>query len=160
MPYPLPFRPMTTPERALVLEIAVENAGPGELRLKKIGIGARPYRKHFVQLGGMGVRDLLWDGDDLLLLAGPTMDITGLQSVFRLRCAVCLDDDSLTGIDDPGLELLFQLPVVDGGDKAEGLARYDGLGEPGLLVVFDAPRPERLVGSDGVLADVYPLPAV
>jgi hypothetical protein len=143
---------------SLVLEIAPRKAGRGELRLRKIGSGGRPYRKHFVHLGGMGIRDLIWQGEDLLLLAGPTMDITGLQSIYRLRGAADLDDDSITGPEDPRLELAFHLPLAHGGDKAEGLVRYDGLGEAGLLVVYDAPRPERLVGADGVFADVFPLP--
>ncbi|HEY9879944.1 MAG TPA: DUF3616 domain-containing protein, partial [Leptolyngbyaceae cyanobacterium] len=36
------------------------------------------YRKHFLDLSGMGIRDLCWEGNDLLILAGPTMDISGL----------------------------------------------------------------------------------
>jgi hypothetical protein len=86
------------------------------------------------------------------------MDVTGLQTVYRLRDAAHVTGDSLTGAGDPRLEPLFDLPLVHGADKAEGLVRYDGLGRPGLLVVYDAPRPERLIGAEGVLADVYPLP--
>ena len=37
----------------------------------------------FLPLAGLGVRDLHLDGDDLLLLAGPTMVLDGAVRVFR-----------------------------------------------------------------------------
>ena len=43
------------------------------------------------------------------------------------------------------------------GRKAQGMLLDDGLGEP-YLMVHDAHHPGRLVGRDGVLADVYSLP--
>lgn len=143
---------------AMLLEIRLaENKGKW-LTLEPIGSSGRPYRKHFVDLDGMGVRDLMWHGDDLLILAGPTMDITGLQSIYRFRYAVDLADDSITALDAIRLKLLYHLPLVTEGDKAEGLCRYDGFGEPGLLVVYDAPRSDRLVADNAVLADVFDLP--
>jgi hypothetical protein len=45
----------------------------------------------------------------------------------------------------------------DCGRKAQGMLLDDGLGEP-YLMVHDAHHPGRLVGRDGVLADVYSLP--
>ena len=41
--------------------------------------------------------------------------------------------------------------------KAQGMLLYDGLGEP-YVTVHDEHHPGRLVGRDGVLADVYSLP--
>jgi hypothetical protein len=143
---------------ALFLELEVTDAGDGRLCLQPIGAGGRPYRKHFVELGGMGIRDLVWRGDDLLLLAGPTMDITGLQSVYRFHDAADLDDDSLSAMDGDRLSLAYHLPLMTGGDKAEGLCLFSGLDSPGLLVVYDAPRAERLVAADSVLADLFELP--
>ena len=43
------------------------------------------------------------------------------------------------------------------GRKAQGMLLDDGLGEP-YVMVHDAHHPGRLVGRDGVLADVYRLP--
>ena len=40
-------------------------------------------RKHFLQLGGLGVRDLHFAGDDLFILAGPTMVLDGDIRLFR-----------------------------------------------------------------------------
>ena len=43
----------------------------------------RGYRKHVLRLDGLGVRDLCPHGEDLLVLAGPTMDLDGPVHVFR-----------------------------------------------------------------------------
>ena len=40
-------------------------------------------RKLFLNLDGLGIRDLTLRGDDLLILAGPTMDLSGPAAVFR-----------------------------------------------------------------------------
>ena len=142
---------------ALLIEIEPKEAGKGELKLKKTGRKSRRYRKHFVDLGGMGLRDLCWQGDDLLMLAGPTMDLTGLQRVWRLRNAADLHDDSLAEEDDKRLQHLFDLPIVHGADKAEGIALYDGLGEPGLMILYDAPSDAHKLDRTSYLGDVYRL---
>jgi len=143
---------------ALVIEIEPKEAADGELALEGIGRKGRPYRKHFVDLAGMGVRDLCWSGDDLLILAGPTMDLTGLQTVWRLRDAADLDDDTISDGSGGRLQRLFDLPIVRNVDKAEGIALYDGLGEPGLIVLYDAPSQARKPDETSYLADVYRLP--
>ena len=70
-----------------LLEMAVgeDDDAPSTLKLKEIGSNGSLYRKHFLDLGGLGVRDLCLDGDDLLILAGPTMDLDGPVTVFRWR---------------------------------------------------------------------------
>ncbi|MCG6943521.1 MAG: DUF3616 domain-containing protein [Thiohalocapsa sp.] len=153
---------------ALLLEVAVDDGKAPKLKLEQIGraLGGkkRVYRKHFLALDGMGVRDLCWQGNDLLLLAGPTMDITGRQTLWRLRDAATLDDDSITRR-GRHLEPLFDLPFEPDGDKAEGLAPWyptssagAGNGHAGVMIVYDAPVPARKEGADGVRADVFGLP--
>ena len=44
-------------------------------------------RKHFLQLDGLGVRDLHFSGDDLYILAGPTMVLNGDIRVFKWPAA-------------------------------------------------------------------------
>ena len=97
---------------AILLEIRLAEDEGNRLTLESIGSGNRLYRKHFVYLQGMGVHELMWYGSDLLILAGPTMDITELQSIYRLRYAADLTDDSTTALDDGRLELLHHLPLV------------------------------------------------
>ena len=60
---------------AMIIELEVGD-GPG-LAPQPIGPGGRRYRKHFLDLRGLGVRDLCRHGNDLLVLAGPTMELDG-----------------------------------------------------------------------------------
>jgi hypothetical protein len=137
---------------AIILELQVTQAGR-ELRLEPIGSHGRPYKKHFVDLGGLGVRDLHWAGGDLLILAGPTMYLDGPSRLYRLA-AVHLDAGGLCVPD-----LLFDLPHGQAQEHAEGVTLFHPVeGRPTLLVVYDAPPASRLVDPGGVLADVFALP--
>jgi len=59
-----------------LLEIAVEARG-GQLRLVAVDDSGTFVRKHFLQLDGLGIRDLHFCGDDLYILTGPTMVLNG-----------------------------------------------------------------------------------
>ncbi|MBI6896624.1 DUF3616 domain-containing protein [Pseudomonas putida] len=142
---------------AVVLEIEPEQDknSPGTLRLKPIGPDGRPYRKHFFDLEGLGVRDLCWQGDDLLVLAGPTLDLDGPVTVFRWRGALASDEESVVFPDQ--LEKVLEVPFGKGDDHAEGLCLYepgDGTGAV-LLVVYDAAAEQRKQGATGVEGDLF-----
>lgn len=141
---------------AVVLELEVEEKGETELGLKKIGPGGRRYRKHFLQLGGLGVRELCRDGEDLLVLAGPTMNLDGPVCVFRWRAGARGGRESFVFGED--LRHLLTVPHGHGTDHAEGVTLLEGPGAKSLLVVYDSPADERRVGQDAVRADVFELP--
>ena len=65
-----------------LLEIAVEAHGD-HLRLVPLDDSGTLLRKHFLQLDGLGIRDLHFSGDDLYILAGPTMVLNGEIRVFK-----------------------------------------------------------------------------
>ncbi len=145
---------------AVVLAISVEDDPDDDtrLRLRPIGPKQRLYEKHFLDLCGLGVRELCADGEDLLILAGPTMELDGRASVFRWPNVAAVRGDSLTERDV--LETVVDLPYGVG-EKAgvehpEGLALL-GDGDRGkqLVVVYDAPGKHRRRGRAGVNADVY-----
>lgn len=142
---------------AVLLEIEPVDVGHGVLALQPIGDRGRLYRKHFVELDGMGLRDLAWRGNDLLLLTGPTMDVSGPQTIWRLNGDAIGGGDTVTSGDDKRLTVLFDVPTVRGADKAEGMAIYEDFGEPGLMIVYDAPSPMRRRSDGTVLADVFRL---
>ncbi|MEG3867602.1 DUF3616 domain-containing protein [Microcoleus sp. MON2_D6] len=143
---------------AIILEIEVEEAEPGVLRLKAIGEGEKLYKKHFVDLNGLGVRELCWNGEDLMVLAGPTMTLSGAMRVFRLKGILGRSGDSITGQDGGDLEVLFDLPFKVGTDNAEGLSLFPYLGgQNSLLVVYDSPDAGRMVEENAIFADVFKL---
>ena len=89
------------------------------------------YRKIFVHLDGLGVRDLCrWD-QDLLILAGPTMPISAPYRLYRI--AEFFKRASLPNI--PAADYLCDLPLADG--NPEGLSPQSNPDE--FLVVADSP---------------------
>lgn len=110
------------------------------------------YRTHFLDLDGLGVRDLCPDGADLLVLAGPSMDLDGPVRVYRWHDA--LDGDAPRIVRAPALGRALDLPFGDGDDHAEGIGLLDGRR---LLVVYDSPAATRLIEPGTVLADVVTL---
>ncbi|MGH3943566.1 MAG: DUF3616 domain-containing protein [Pseudonocardiaceae bacterium] len=110
------------------------------------------YRTHFLDLDGLGVRDLCPDGADLLVLAGPSMDLDGPVRVYRWHEA--LDSDAPRVVRAPALSRELDLPFGDGDDHAEGIGLLEGRR---LLVVYDSPAPARLIQPGTVLADIVPL---
>jgi hypothetical protein len=139
---------------AFVLELwpYTDPADPGRLRLRELDDGA-PYRKHVLALGGLGIRDMCPHGDDLLLLAGPSMDLDGPVRLYRWHHATTNATSQVVRGDALRLEL--ELPFGDGDDHAEGITL---VGNDRLLVVYDSPSPARLTPDGAVLADVIPLP--
>lgn len=139
---------------AVVLEISVGDGDDGTLSLKGIGPNGRPYRKHFLELEGLGVRDLCVDGGDLLVLAGPSMNLDGPVAVYRWGGALSASAESLVRRDK--LARILEVPNGEGTDHAEGMTFIPGVERPKqMLVVYDSPSDERREGSDGVRADVF-----
>lgn len=136
---------------AMILELKIKEEDEKSLKLKKLE--DKRYKKHFVDLGGLGVRDLCFDGQDLLILAGPTMDIDGPVKLYRLENGVNLPEDTMF---KP--KSILDIPYGDGEDHAEGMTLfYNNENQKSLLVVYDSPAKTRLTGDDGILADVFVL---
>lgn len=142
---------------AIILEVELDDSDPATLHLKPINQEKR-YKKHFLDLNGLGIRDLCFDGDDLLILAGPTMDLLGAMTLFRLSGACDRPGDSLTDQESGDLTLVFNLPFNPVGDKAEGLVLYPCLGQSNsILIVYDEPDAMRRLTDDSLLVDIYRL---
>lgn len=147
---------------ATVLEVAVvdDDRHPSKLKLEGIGPGGRPYHKHFLDLGGLGVRDLCVDGKDLLILAGPAQDLDGPVAVFRWADWAEREEQSFVFAD--GLKKVLNVPFGEGFDHAESITlppAGDGGRRP-VMVLYDAPSAERKRGRprEAVLrADIFTL---
>ena len=119
---------------AVVLEIEVDakfagKGATGSLKLKKIGPDGRRYLRHFLDLGGLGIRDLCFHGNDLLVLAGPTMPIDYPAMVFAWRDArrQLGQTERFAWPALNHLQLVVQGPEPrePGHDRAEGILLWD-----------------------------------
>ena len=142
----------------LEVELAEDHGQPSTLRLKAIGPNDRPYRKHFLHLGGLGIRDLCVQGADLLILAGPTMDLDGPVTVFRWPGGTDPEGEDVVPASE--LEQVLDVPYGQGVDHAEGMTLFspDGGTAHSLLLVYDFASESRQLGESTVAADVFPLP--
>lgn len=144
---------------AVILELEPVAAPPAGLELKPLAADCRPYLKHFLHLGGLGIRDLCRHGDDMLILAGPSMDLDGPVRVLRWPGGA-IPHKAGELIPADWLEPVLDIPYGQGDGHAEGMTLFSPVeGEaPSLLVVYDAASEQRKQGAHAVLADIFPLP--
>jgi len=145
---------------AVILELRLETEedNPEELKLKSVKSGGPVYHKHFLDLGGLGIRDLCLQGSDLLILAGPTMDLDGPVTVFRWKDGARPEGESL--IQSTKLQKVMDIPYGEGDDHAEGITLFspDGGEASSLLVVYDSASSVRQTGVSGLKVDLFALP--
>ena len=145
---------------AIVLELSPVSSGPGSLALQNLPGSDSFYQKHFLDLGGLGIRDLEFDGDELWILAGPTMVLDGPVVLYCWRppFAASTSTDTLTRYEEGNVELRRELtlPFGESNDHAEGFAFLrDGTAPREFVLVYDSPARERRDEPSGVRADVF-----
>jgi hypothetical protein len=125
---------------AVILEFEWKDAGAGSMAMKG------PLKKHFLQLDGLGVRELAIRDRDLYVLAGPTMDLDG--PVFLYLWPKALETSVEAVVWKKSLRKILILPFgteADAGrDHAEGIAIREQV-PPSMLVCYDSPAKGRLV---------------
>jgi hypothetical protein len=144
-----------------LLEIALQPRGD-HLRLAPLDESGTLMRKHFLQLEGLGVRDLHFSGDDLYILAGPTMVLNGDIRVFKWTGARSLLAANREPVRfEETLTESVALPHGRGINRAEAmcdlpaaLAADLGTGTRSWLVLYDAPGPDRKDGEYTVFGDL------
>lgn len=143
---------------AAIIEVApVDDEEPGWMRLAPVDGDGTLLRKHFLDLGGLGIRDLCVQGKDLLILAGPTMDLDGPVYVCRWAGGAEPNGAQIMHADD--LERILTLPYGQGVDHPEGMTLFpEKDGSDGLMVVYDAASASRQIGESTIMADVFALP--
>ncbi len=126
----------------------------GTLKLRKAGPNGLRYRKRFFELDGLGIRELAIRGRDLLILAGPTMDLDGPVSVHVWQDGAISDQDGLIRKDR--LPVILSVPYGNGVDHAEGITMYStGEASDMLLIVYDSPADDRKPAEHQVRADLF-----
>lgn len=140
-----------------LIEIEVEARGD-HLRLVPLDDSGTLLRKHFLQLDGLGIRDLHFSGDDLYILAGPTMVLNGEIRVFKWP----LGKTALRAASEPvrfetALTESVSLPHGRGTNRAEAICDLPPAiagGKPSWLVLYDAPGADRREGEYTVFGDL------
>lgn len=140
-------------EWCCVLTLQIHADHRGALHLAS-GRRSPPYRKHFLRLGGLGVRDLVWLGDDLLILAGPPLAHDGPSELWRWSNVAASTERG----EAASVRRLLTIPHGEGCDRAEAMVLLESGVRPSLLVVYDSPSRDRLEGPASVHADVVRLP--
>jgi hypothetical protein len=142
---------------AVILEVRVTELSREYLTLAPLNGKGDLYRKHFLDLDGLGVRDLCRVGDDLLVLAGPTLDMSGPMRLVRWPDVRDIKRSQIAEKDD--LEVVAELSLQRhaGVDQAEGVCVYD---DGHLLLIYDSPAPNRVTAAHRVEADLIPRPRV
>lgn len=125
---------------AVVVEVGIRDHNKRALK-----IAAGP-RFHLLDLHGFGVRDLEWRGDDLLILAGPTMTRQGESALFRWNGAwnATTAGGEANAFEVGGIDHVGRLPMApDGGgpevittiapDTDEFMLLRDGIKGPRLV---------------------------
>jgi hypothetical protein len=142
---------------AFVLELRpyVDPGEPQRLQLRPFADG-QAYRKHVLDLDGLGVRDLCPDGDDLLVLAGPTMGLDGPVRIYRWHGAYRTEVPTVAR--GAALTRELELTYGEGDDHAEGMGLIGRPEDKLVMVVFDSPAAVRLTDDGAVIADVVRLP--
>jgi hypothetical protein len=140
-----------------LLEIALQTHGD-ELRLQALDDTGLLVRKHFLPLEGLGVRDLHFSGDDLYILAGPTMVLNGEIRLFRWPGArQSLQAATEAACFQPELVESVVLPHGRGSNRAEAIcdlpSSLSGRSR-NWLVLYDAPGADRREGEHAVFGDL------
>jgi hypothetical protein len=152
---------------AVVLRLEVDPAlgEEGELRVRPAPDGAA-YRRYFLPLGGLGVRDLLVQDRDLLVLAGPTMDLDGPVRIHRWIGGAAGDGPPLVASDR--VPVVRELRATEhlrpgealepGTDHPEAIAWLATGNDVRLLVADDSPAPYRTTVDGAVDIDILAWP--
>jgi len=140
-----------------LLEIAVQARGE-HLQLLPLDASGTLIRKHFLQLDGLGVRDLHFSGDDLYILAGPTMVLNGEIRVFKWAAARPLLATNREPVRfESALTESVSLPHGRGTNRAEAICDLPpamSAGRASWLVLYDAPGADRKDGEHTVFGDL------
>ena len=97
-------------------------------------------------------------GSDLLILAGPTMDLDGPVTVFRWLDGSAADGEVLVPASE--LQRVLDVPWGEGTDHAAGMTLFapNGGQAHSLLVLYDAAAERRKSERSTVTADILELP--
>lgn len=135
----------------VIVELSLKQTAKGHLKARRID-GKRRYRLHLLPTSGEGLRDLVVDGNDLMVLVGTAMAGDGPSALLRWHDGVRVEKSGLRPEAEISVEL--DLPYRGLTDNPEGLVRWD---ETHWLIVHDSPEDARLPADRAIRADLWPV---
>lgn len=123
---------------AVVLQLSFRGAKRGALKARKLE-GGRRFRKFLLPLDGLGVRDLVADGQDLLVLGGATTMADSPGRIVRWKNA--LKADASIVVPESDILPLAAPPFTVGENAPEA---FTPLEDGRLLLLYDRPSDARL----------------
>jgi len=142
---------------AIILEVQPDTRAdaPFSLKMSALNLDGGMYRKHILDLGGLGIRELSIDGDDMLILAGPTMVLDGPVTIYRWKNYHKEDQENFVLKD--ALQEILQIPYGKGEDHAEGMTRFliGNDKATALLLVNDAASAASQKGACTLKANIF-----
>ena len=140
-----------------LLEIAVEAHGE-HLQMAPLDDSGTLIRKHFLALDGLGIRDLHFSGDDLHILAGPTMVLDGeIRAYLWAGARRVLAANREPVRFETAIAESVSLPHGRATNRAEAICELPPAldsGVPSWLVLYDAPGTDRREGECTVFGDL------
>lgn len=138
---------------AMLIEVEPAAKSAASLKLAPRSKRGAPYRKIFLKLGGLGIRDLTMHGDTLYILAGPSMSLDGPVCVFAIpNFAKAAKAKAIK------LTPILNLPFMWKADHPESIVVIPGEKQNRLLVICDNPSEERLKKPGSIRCEIYNLP--
>ncbi|WP_316013928.1 DUF3616 domain-containing protein [Roseobacter sp. HKCCA0434] len=136
----------------IVVELQVKVTKKGWLKARRIE-GKRRYAKHVFDTHGQGIRDLAFDGKDLLMLTGTVMAGDGPSEILRWKNALKAEGSAVREAHH-----VADVPYRGEVDHPEGLVRWREAGKRAWMLVYDSPSEDRLHGEQTkVDADIVEL---
>lgn len=126
---------------AVVVEVLVRDG---------LQIDNRAFHLHFLDLEGLGVRDLAHAGDSLLVLAGP---VNSAEGPFRIYPWTPIRIDR---VQQPGKPILADW--MQDGERPEGVCQLERNGQSGILILYDNPDLQKRIEDNCYVADWFRLP--
>lgn len=126
---------------AVVVEAPIENGHR---------LGDREPVTHFLDLGGLGIRDLARAGSEILVLAGPVSSADGPFRIYRWKPR---QTDHVQGPGEPILD-----DWTKDGEQPEGICCLEYRGADGILILYDSPDRRRRIRANRYIADWFRLP--
>ena len=152
-PYLMPFIDLPSKENGLDIEgccffgddVLLGLRGPlvdsiavvMEARIRARGTLAAELTAHFLDLGGLGVRELTRAGKEVLIVAGPVSGVDGPFRLYRWK---------------PARTQTIQRPTsfhewTSSEEHPEGMCPLERDGQSGLIVLYDSPDKGRIRGT-------------